>query len=324
MGAGRTREQGDGRWSVVMADEYDEEFFRGLREGSLRSATVIVPLVVNLIRPRSVVDVGCGTGAWLATFARHGVEDYLGVDAFTPAGLLEIPPDRFVKADLARPLALGRFFDLAVSLEVAEHLPDSAARGFVESLTRLAPAVLFSAAIPGQGGTSHLNERWPEYWSGLFAEAGFDPIDVLRPRIWRDERVEAWYAQNTILYVARGAQGDFPGLQRAASVSDPPLAAVHPRLFAERDSRLGETMRAHAEATARVESLSEMLTNERQRHSAEVEALTARLARFRFMSEPSNMSARAYIRAFPRVVSGALRRLMQRVIRRIGPRRRSS
>ena len=100
-----------------------------------------------------------------------------------------------------------------------------------------------------------------------------------------------WYAQNTFLYVARGAQGNFPGLQRAASVSDPPLGAVHPRLFAERDLRLGETMRAHAEATARVQAQSEMLTNERQRHRAEAEAITAQLARFRFMSEPSNMSA---------------------------------
>ena len=193
-------------------DEYNEAFFQGLREGSLRSAMVIVPLVVDLIRPRSVVDVGCGTGAWLTTFAFHGVEDYLGVDAFTPAGLLEIPPDRFMQADLTRPLALGRSFDLAVALEIAEHLPDSAAECFVESLTGLAPAVLFSAAIPGQGGTGHLNERWPEYWSGLFAAAGFDPIDALRPRIWHDERVEVWYAQNTFLYVARGAQGNFPGI----------------------------------------------------------------------------------------------------------------
>ena len=139
-------------------------------------------------------------------------------------GSLHVGPGR-VYAPLSvalsgtRPLALGRSFDLAVALEIAEHLPDSAAECFVESLTGLAPAVLFSAAIPGQGGTGHLNERWPEYWSRLFAAAGFDPIDALRPRIWHDERVEVWYAQNTFLYVARGAQGNFPGLQRAVSVS---------------------------------------------------------------------------------------------------------
>lgn len=300
-----------------MAEEYTEEFFQALREGASRSAAVIVPLVLDLIRPRSVVDVGCGTGAWLAAFARHGVADYLGVDAFTPAGLLEIPRDRFVEADLTRQLALGRRFDLAVSLEVAEHLPGSAARSFVESLTRLAPVVLFSAAIPGQGGTSHLNEQWPEYWARLFADAGFDPMDVLRPRVWGDERIEVWYAQNTILYVARSSQGEFPGLQRAASVPDPPLAAVHPRLFAERDRRLSETMRAHADATAQVDSLSEMLATERQRHRADADALKAEVTQFRFMSEPRNMSLRAYLRALPHVVSGALRRVTRREIRRL-------
>jgi SAM-dependent methyltransferase len=276
---------------------YGEEFFELLREGSKRSAAVIVPLVWELIEPRSVVDVGCGIGAWLAAFARHGVEDYLGVDGFVPAGLLEIPADRFVEADLTGPLVLGREFDLAVSLEVAEHLPESAAAGFVVSLTRLAPVVLFSAAIPGQGGTEHVNEQWPEYWSRLFGENEYDAVDILRPLVWHDERVEVWYAQNTILYVTRRRRDRFPLLQRTPLTTDTPLAMVHPQLFTERVRAL--------------DRLSEALTAERESTrllAAGAEQLQAEVRRYRVMSEPRNMSLRRYLGALPAVTRGALLR----------------
>jgi SAM-dependent methyltransferase len=273
----------------MMADEYTEEFFETLREGALRSAEVVVPIVMELIRPRSVIDVGCGTGSWLMTFARHGVSDYLGVDRFTPAALLEIAPVRFVEADLTQPLALGRTFDLAISLEVGEHLPDFAARVFVESLTKLAPAVLFSAAIPGQGGTSHLNEQWPDYWSRLFDDYGFDAADVLRPRIWNDERVEVWYAQNTILYVARGRWAAFPGLPGVAEVAAPPLPTVHPRLFVDCGHRLNEAVLAHADAIVQAERLTEALAAERKN----VRALGDRVERLEQIATQEHARAEA-------------------------------
>jgi hypothetical protein len=82
-----------------MAEEYTEQFFQALREGVTRSAEVMVPIVVEMTRPASVVDVGCGAGGWLAAFARHGVRDYLGIDGYAPEELLEIPRDRFLAAD---------------------------------------------------------------------------------------------------------------------------------------------------------------------------------------------------------------------------------
>jgi SAM-dependent methyltransferase len=298
-----------------MASEYNEEFFRALREGALRSAEEIVPLVLDLIQPRSVIDIGCGTGTWLAVFVRHRITDYLGVDAFTPAGLLEIPLDRFVEADLTQPLALGRSFDLAVSLEVAEHLPDSAAKTFIDSLTGLAPAVLFSAAIPGQGGTGHLNEQWLEYWSRLFADNGFGPIDAVRPRIWNNQRVEVWYAQNIILYVARFRPTEFQRLQPAVTISGVPLAAVHPRLFAERDHQLKETLRAHAVVAAdagRWQAEAAAQSERADRLWQEAERRNAELNLYRYKSEPKNMRLGAFLRAFPQVVAGALRRITRR------------
>jgi hypothetical protein len=98
-------------------------------------------------------------------------------------------------------LPLEREFDLVLSLEVAEHLPEESAAGFSQSLARLGPIVLFSAAAPQQGGTGHLNEQWPSYWVRHFAQNGFTVVDCLRDRIWRDERIEWRYRQNLLLFV---------------------------------------------------------------------------------------------------------------------------
>lgn len=186
----------------ALAKPYDKAFYEDLRGGVVRSAEVIVPLVLELIPARSVVDVGCGEGAWLAAFRKFGAEDVLGLDGdYVDRATLFISRECFQPADLSRPFTLERVFDLAVSLEVAEHLPPDSAPVFIESLARLAPAVLFSAAIPLQGGVHHVNEQWPEYWARLFEAHDFVPIDAIRKHVWQDERVDWWYAQNTLLFV---------------------------------------------------------------------------------------------------------------------------
>lgn len=181
---------------------YSDEFFASHWEGARQSARQVVPLVLDMVHPRTVVDVGCGIGAWLASFADAGIEDYLGVDQhWVPPRTLTIPRERFLEHDLEKPLALPRRFDLAVSVEVAEHLAPDCASTFITTLTGLAPVVLFSAAVPGQGGVHHVNEQWPEYWAELFAAEGYQPVDALRPLIWNNPRVEWWYQQNLMLYV---------------------------------------------------------------------------------------------------------------------------
>src|SRR6266511_1612991 len=156
---------------------YTDEFYRDHLEVSRRSARAMVALV----RPRSVVDVGCGLGPWLAVFREHGVSDVQGIDgAWVDRSKLIIPEDRFLAVDVRRPIQLERRFDLAVSMEVAEHLPGECAPVFVDSLARLAPVVLFSAAIPFQGGVGPINEQWPEYWAEHFARNGYAVIDCIR------------------------------------------------------------------------------------------------------------------------------------------------
>jgi SAM-dependent methyltransferase len=185
---------------------YTNEFFTQQSGLSLESARNVVPIVMELIQPGSVVDVGCGIGTWLAAFAEHNVADYIGIDGeYVERSQLLIPPERFVSRDLSEPVELDRHFDLAVALEVAEHLPAASGRGFVQSLTHLAPVILFSAAVPGQGGTHHVNEQWPSYWASFFAEHDFVSVDAVRPRIWENKDVAWWYRQNTLLFVSPAA-----------------------------------------------------------------------------------------------------------------------
>lgn len=227
----------------AMRRPYSESFFRVNAE-SRQSAETVVPLILELVNARSVVDVGCSIGTWLSVFRAHGVSDVLGIDGdYVPRAQLEIPAEQFHAADLARPLQIGRRFDLAVSLEVAEHLPPSASEVFVASLVDLADLVLFSAAIPRQRGSGHVNERWQSWWAGRFAEHGFLPVDCVRRRIWSDPKVEWWYAQNVILYVSRDHLAGNPRLQKEHELmGTDQLSMVHPARYVKWHERLRQLL----------------------------------------------------------------------------------
>jgi SAM-dependent methyltransferase len=212
-----------------LAVSYTKEWFEAQQIWSRRSAEVVLPFLLELVRLESAVDVGCGTGSWLAVLRELGVRDILGVDSdLVGVDALEIPADRFLVADLADPLDLDRSFDIAISLEVAEHLPESNAETLVESLTKLASLILFSAAIPYQGGTGHMNEQWQDYWESMFRQRGFLAVDALRPLIWDHADVKYWYAQNMLLYVREEALSNYPALAERPGL---PARVVHPRLY---------------------------------------------------------------------------------------------
>jgi len=171
---------------------YDTEFFNTIDEGCRKSAETVVPMFLEHYKPKTVVDVGCGQGWWGKSFEDAGCE-VTGIEFYTE------PVIKNKKKDLLKSFSDVGNFDLAVCLEVAEHLPPSRANGFINELCELSDTVLFSAAIPGQGGTGHLNEQWPDYWLSKFTANGYASTGALRWLLWNDERVENWYRQNLIV-----------------------------------------------------------------------------------------------------------------------------
>ena len=200
---------------------YDDHFYDEMNDRVLMSAKTVVPIILKMLEPTSVVDVGCGIGTWLAEFRACGVETILGIDGeHVNRTKLLIPSTSFMALDITKPLTVSRRFDVAVSLEVGEHLPAACASSFVSSLCGLAPAVLFSAAIPGQGGQHHVNEQWPEYWRQLFAAHDFRMFDALRPSLWYDETVAVCYRQNVFLFFSDVLVKKRPALLRIPEVKD--------------------------------------------------------------------------------------------------------
>jgi SAM-dependent methyltransferase len=193
-------------------------------------------MLVELVGPSSVVDLGCARGAWLRVFRENGVDDVIGVDGtYVDTEKLMIPKERFHAADLGGGVRLERDFDLAMSVEVAEHLPEAAADGFVDSLVALAPVVAFSGAVPGQGGRGHVNEQWQSYWAGKFERRGYLTVDALRRRLWDRDVVQSYYAQNLLLYVREDALARHEALRREQERTDVgQLDLVHPSLYLRR------------------------------------------------------------------------------------------
>jgi SAM-dependent methyltransferase len=209
----------------------------------------LAPLLgLDAARPASVVDFGCNVGVWLAAGARLGMfgADILGIDQRPPAEQFrtarQLYPGAFLRADIAKPLGLNREFHLAVCVEVAEHLDggDASAEHLINNLAAAAPLVLFSAAIPGQGGNHHVNEQWPEYWARKWRARGFRVADV-RALVWNDERVLWWYRQNLLIayHPERVHLGGEMLDALGTWVDEPPvLSLVHPGCYGRGGSGL--------------------------------------------------------------------------------------
>ncbi len=226
------------------ATPYVQEFYQGLASGVRSSARVVVPLVVQLLQPKSVIDVGCGTGIWLSVFREQGVHDICGLDGgYVGRDMLEIPPENFIPFDLTRPIKMDREFDLVISLEVAEHLPEDYAEQFVDSLVGLGSVILFSAAIPFQGGLNHVNEQWQDYWVAMFQRREYIVVDCIREHVWKNDAVDPWYAQNMFLFVKRSRVSPSESFRKVLEHSGmSAFSVVHPQIYLQVATRLAQAL----------------------------------------------------------------------------------
>lgn len=191
------------------------------------AAREILPFIFSITNPANVLDIGCGTGSWLSVAKELGVGKVVGIDGILVSeNLLEIEKEEFLKHDLSSPLILQEKFDITFCLEVAEHLPSAAADIIVNTLTSSSDFILFSAAIPGQGGQFHINEQQPDYWREKFAAKGFLPYDILKDKFWQNEKVDWWYKQNIVIY---GKPGKLENLNYLPS--EQILSKIHPELL---------------------------------------------------------------------------------------------
>ena len=220
-----------------LGDAYDDEIYELIADTARPAAEVVVPLLLHHRQPQSVIDYGCGTGDWLAVFGEHGVQEVMGVDGgWVDQRQLKIAPEDFRLHDLRESFTPPHEFDLAVCLEVAGHIPPAHERVFLDSLAGLAPVLLFSAPIPHQTGIGEepLNNRWPAHWAEGLRERGFVAVDCLRARLWEDQRVVWWYAQNMWVAVRESVLTELPSLRRMYEAGPPaPLPLIHPGMLEE-------------------------------------------------------------------------------------------
>jgi SAM-dependent methyltransferase len=214
-------------------DFYTNDFYENQWRGSLKSAEIILPIVLEIVpNVKSAVDFGCGVGTWLSVLKRLGVNEIRGYDgSWGKKELLKIPQEYFTEIELDKEILVDKKYDMAISVEVAEHLPEQSAEKFIKTLTQASDLVVFSAAIPFQGGTNHINEQWQSYWYNIFKQFGFIGIDCLRKKIWNQSEVQSWYKQNIMLYINKKNIGE---INLSQEYYQDNLDIVHPELYMNR------------------------------------------------------------------------------------------
>ena len=155
----------------------------------------------------SIVDFGCGIGTILQGMAEGGCR-VLGLEHNAALARRHSPiPECIVQGDVAAPISLG-CFEWAMSIEVAEHIPTASSSQLVANLTKHAErGIIFSAAVPGQRGTGHINCQPPSYWRDLFYEHQFNYNPTVSERLRRlmaECTRLAWLQENLMIFERKG------------------------------------------------------------------------------------------------------------------------
>lgn len=205
---------------------YDPAFYSQAYFRSYQSAVSYFGLLSELYSFSSVVDVGAGLGAW-SFAAMERSKDVTSIDGeWTRDMVRPHELSRSLYCDLNVSLAVQEHFDLAVCVEVAEHLHPTRSESFVSELCSLSDVIMFGAALPRQGGVGHINCRPHSFWTALFDKFGFVTLDPFRNSFWYSNQVEPWYAQNIFLFTSRKhSQTTFKGILTPSLID-----VYHPRV----------------------------------------------------------------------------------------------
>ena len=221
-----------------MKKGYKHNFYKDRHQSTINAANTILSIVKDALpKLNSAVDFGCGVGTWLSVLKEKGVADVRGLEGpWVEKALLKISEQELSEVNFEAGVKLDKIYDLAITLEVAEHLRPETAAGFVKSLTEASDYIMFSAAIPFQGGTNHVNEQWPEYWVNLFTDKGYVLVDFIRMKIWDDDSIPVWYRQNILMFVKK---------EKVETVKLPtpeefrfPLSVVHPATYISKMNKM--------------------------------------------------------------------------------------
>jgi SAM-dependent methyltransferase len=207
---------------------YDKAFYESRHNETKKSAQHLLNHLFNFYKPNSVVDFGCGVGTWLGVCKELGTSKIKGFEGpWLDTVHLVIDKNEFNHADLTTKMTFEEKFDMAITLEVAEHIVKEKADIFLDNLTASSDVILFSAAIPNQGGVDHVNEQWPSYWIAKFAERGYKVVDIIRPALWNNAEVKLWYKQNSLLFVKENKHIEALSQYKDNGMHD----IVHPQMF---------------------------------------------------------------------------------------------
>jgi SAM-dependent methyltransferase len=211
--------------------DYNDNFHNFHLLDSINSAKEVIPLFFNYFKPSSVLDVGCGLGSWLSVFKEKGCE-VCGIDGdYVIKEDLVIDKENFKSFNLNEAYNLNKKFDLAISLEVAEHILPQNAQIFIDSLCIHSDIILFSAAVPGQEGTLHFNEQNNNYWIEKFEQNGYQCIDFFRHKIWNNSKISWWYRQNILIFIKNSEIDNLLYEPIVKQMNDTINTYIHPELL---------------------------------------------------------------------------------------------
>ncbi len=180
---------------------YETSFYEMQASNSYNSAKIVIPYLINMFHPKSVADVGCGVWTWLKAFEEAWVSTILWIDwIYVEQEKILIEKSNFKAVDLKEKQYFDKRYDIAISLEVGEHLPKHTAPNFIETITSLSDIVIFSAAQPLQWGQYHINEQRPEFRWALFEKKGYIMLDPLRLQLI-DFNELGGYRQNIFVFI---------------------------------------------------------------------------------------------------------------------------